>query len=132
MSDEALGAIIDHSAVELFEVRDGDAVVGMLELDRREAARMRACLPRPHSRLHRSRPRQLAVRRSAGRAWQDGTTRVHVHTCSLDHPAALAAYRRAGFTPVARKVETFPDPRLAGILPRDSAPHIPLLDPSPI
>ena len=41
----------------------------------------------------------------------------------------LAAYRRAGFTAVARKVETFLDPRLAGILPRDAAPHIPLFDP---
>ena len=64
------------------------------------------------------------------RARLDATAsrRVHVHTCSLDHPAALAAYRRAGFVAVARKVETFIDPRLAGILPRDCAPQVPLVD----
>ena len=61
------------------------------------------------------------------RAWRDGVDRVHVHTCSLDHPAALAAYRRAGFTPYKRAVERFPDPRLLGILPRDCAPQVPLL-----
>ena len=61
------------------------------------------------------------------RAWRDGVSRVHVHTCSLDHPAALAAYTRAGFTPYKRAIERFPDPRLAGILPRDCAPQVPLL-----
>lgn len=60
-------------------------------------------------------------------AWRDGVTRVHVHTCTLDHPAALAAYRRAGFVAISRAVETFPDPRLTGLLPRDCAPQLPLL-----
>src|SRR5688572_33157808 len=32
-----LRAIIDHRGVEIFEVRDGEAAVGMLELDRRVA-----------------------------------------------------------------------------------------------
>jgi GNAT superfamily N-acetyltransferase len=31
------------------------------------------------------------------RAWQMGATRVWVHTCSLDHPGALANYRSRGF-----------------------------------
>src|SRR5947199_75070 len=53
--------------------------------------------------------------------------RVHVHTCSVDHPAALNAYVRAGFTPYRRAIERFPDPRLLGILPADCAPQIPLL-----
>ena len=50
-------------------------------------------------------------------AWRDGVSRVHVHTCTLDHPAALSAYRRAGFTAYKRAIERFPDPRLIGILP---------------
>jgi len=50
-----------------------------------------------------------------------------VHTCTLDHPAALSAYRRAGFEPYRRAIEHFPDPRLIGILPRDCAPQIPLI-----
>ncbi|GAA4817012.1 GNAT family N-acetyltransferase [Sphingosinicella ginsenosidimutans] len=60
-------------------------------------------------------------------AWRDGVSRVRVHTCSLDHPAALPSYLRAGFRPYARAFESFPDPRLAGLLPREAAPQIPIL-----
>lgn len=34
---------------------------------------------------------------AVGRAWELGAKRVWVHTCSLDHPRALEAYRRRGF-----------------------------------
>jgi GNAT superfamily N-acetyltransferase len=61
------------------------------------------------------------------RAWAPGVTRVTVHTCSLDHPAALPAYLRAGFVAKRRAFESFPDPRLAGLLPREAAPQIPLV-----
>ncbi|MEA3048103.1 MAG: hypothetical protein QOJ53_2435 [Sphingomonadales bacterium] len=61
------------------------------------------------------------------RAWADGVEEVRVHTCSLDHPAALPAYLRAGFTAYARAFESFADPRLTGLLPRDTAPQLPLL-----
>ena len=63
-----------------------------------------------------------ALRLAWGRA---GTRRVWVHTCTLDHPGALAFYARHGFRPFARAVETFADPRLAGLLPRDCAPPHP-------
>lgn len=59
-------------------------------------------------------------------AWIDGVKRVHVHTCSLDHPAALSAYLRAGFKAYKRAIERFPDPRFLGILPKDCAPQLPL------
>lgn len=61
-------------------------------------------------------------------AWADGVERVQVHTCSLDHPAALPAYLRAGFRAVGRAFESFPDPRLAGLLTRDCAPQLPLIE----
>ena len=61
-------------------------------------------------------------------AWRPGVERVRVHTCSLDHPAALPAYLRAGFHAVGRAFERFPDPRLVGLLPRDCAPQIPLIE----
>jgi GNAT superfamily N-acetyltransferase len=60
-------------------------------------------------------------------AWAPGVERVTVHTCSLDHPAALPAYLRAGFIAKRRAFESFPDPRLAGLLPRDAAPQVPLI-----
>ena len=58
-------------------------------------------------------------------AWRPGVARVRVNTCSLDHPAALKAYLNAGFRAVGRAFESFPDPRLLGLLPRDAAPQIP-------
>ena len=39
------------------------------------------------------------------RAWQPGTRRVWLHTCTLDHPAALPNYLARGFR--AYKTETY-------------------------
>jgi ribosomal protein S18 acetylase RimI-like enzyme len=39
----------------------------------------------------------LLLTRAVERAWQIGARRVWLHTCTLDHPAALAAYRARGF-----------------------------------
>ncbi|MEZ4588267.1 MAG: GNAT family N-acetyltransferase [Gemmatimonadales bacterium] len=36
------------------------------------------------------------------RVWESGAHRVWLHTCSLDHPSALAAYRARGFREFAR------------------------------
>lgn len=60
-------------------------------------------------------------------AWRDEIKRVWVHTCDLDHPSALPFYQHQGFTPFARAVEIYPDPRAMGLYDRDVAPRIPLL-----
>jgi ketosteroid isomerase-like protein len=65
------------------------------------------------------------------RAWRDGITRVHVHTCTLDHPAAVAFYVRSGFVPYKREVEVAPDPRLTGELPPSAGAHAPVLASQP-
>ena len=36
---------------------------------------------------------------AAREAWRSGPERVWLHTCSLDHPAAIRNYQRVGFTP---------------------------------
>jgi GNAT superfamily N-acetyltransferase len=46
------------------------------------------------------------------RAWI-GARRVWVHTCTLDHPGALAMYERAGFVRFKTEVEIADDPRVA-------------------
>ena len=127
LDDAHLAAIIQHPRVELYAVVDESGEVGMLELDFREPNECELAfiglVPELAGRGHGRWLLAEAVRL----AWRDGVSRVHVHTCSLDHPAALAAYTRAGFTPYKRALERFPDPRLAGILPRACAPQIPLL-----
>jgi GNAT superfamily N-acetyltransferase len=42
--------------------------------------------------------------RSVKAAWQMGTHRVWLHTCTLDHPAALPNYLKRGFRPVREEV----------------------------
>ena len=128
LDDAHLAAIIQHPRVELHSVLDElGREVGMLELDFREAHECELAfiglVPELSGRGHGRWLLAEAVRR----AWREGVDRVHVHTCSLDHPAALSSYRRAGFTPYKRAIERFPDPRLLGVLPRDCAPQIPLL-----
>lgn len=38
--------------------------------------------------------------RAAGAAWSLGPSRIWLHTCTLDHPAALPNYLKRGFRPV--------------------------------
>jgi len=128
MDDARLAAIVQDPAVELYGVIDGaGGEVGMLELDFREPNQCELSFIGLVPELSGKGYGRWLLAEAVRRAWRDGIDRVHVHTCSLDHPAALAAYRRAGFTPFKRAIERFPDPRLLGILPRDCAPQIPLL-----
>ena len=127
MTDAELEAIIRDPAVELFEVNAVEAVVGMLELDFREAGQCEIAFVGLVPQLAGQGHGRWLLAEAVRRAWRDGVSRVHVHTCTLDHPAALAAYRRAGFVPCKLAIERFTDPRLTGTLPADSAPQVPLL-----
>jgi GNAT superfamily N-acetyltransferase len=128
MDDAALAAIIQHPAVELFTVVDeSGSEAGMLELDYREPEECELSFVGLVPELSGQGHGRWLLAEAISRAWREDVTRVHVHTCTLDHPAALGAYRRAGFVPYRRAVERFPDPRLLGFLPRDCAPQIPLI-----
>ncbi len=128
MAEAALVAIIHDPAVQVFAAVDPAGIeVGMLELDFRHAG---ACelsyvglIPELAGKGHGD----WLMAEALARAWTKGIARVWVHTCTLDHPAALTFYRRNGFVATQRTVETFDDPRVTGILPRDAAPQIPLL-----
>jgi GNAT superfamily N-acetyltransferase len=56
------------------------------------------------------------------------TQRLWLHTCHFDSPQALPFYQRMGFTPYARAVEVFDDPRLLGRLDRAAGPHVPVIE----
>jgi GNAT superfamily N-acetyltransferase len=44
--------------------------------------------------------------RAVQSAWQLGARRVWLHTCTLDHPAALPNYLKRGFRPVRQETYT--------------------------
>jgi len=128
LDDDKLATMIRDPPVELYVVRDGNGRdVGMLELDFREEGQCELAFVGLVPDLSGLGHGRWLLAEAVSRAWRDGITRVHVHTCSLDHPAALSAYRRAGFTPYKRAIERFADPRLLGILAKDCAPQVPLL-----
>ena len=128
IDDAHLATIIQHPKVELYAVTDqAGAEIGMLELDFRETAECELAFIGLVPELAGQGHGKWLLAEAVHRAWREGVERVHVHTCSLDHPAALSAYRRAGFVPFKRAIEHFPDPRLLGILPQDCAPQVPLL-----
>ena len=127
MDRDELRSILSDERVHVYVLRDGTDEVGLLELDFRQ---------RDDCELAYFGLAPEAVGGGAGRwlmnrairlAWAEGIARFHVHTCTLDHPAALDFYRRSGFTPYAREIEIAPDPRLSGLLPEDTAPQVPLV-----
>jgi GNAT superfamily N-acetyltransferase len=128
MADEPLAAIVRHPKVELFIIEDGHGHdAGMLELDFREPGECELAFLGLVPELSGHGHGRWLLAEAVRLAWREGISRVHVHTCTLDHPAALPAYRRAGFIPYRRAIERFPDPRLLGILPKDCAPQTPLM-----
>ena len=128
LDDAHLASIIQHPKVELYSVLDENGrEAGMVELDFREAGECELAFVGLVPELSGKGHGRWLLAQAISRGWREGVDRVHVHTCSLDHPAALAAYRRAGFTPYKRAIERFPDPRLLGVLPKSCAPQIPLL-----
>ena len=128
MSDEALSAIIHDPAVQIYAVTDPRGVeVGLLELDFRS-------LPDCELAFFGLVPQHVGkgfgkwlMAQAKALAWRKDVTRFWVHSCTLDSPAALGFYRKAGFLPYKREVEIFADPRLAGLLSPDAAPHVPML-----
>lgn len=129
MTDATLAAVLHDPAVEVFYLRDRGRIAGLLELDFREAGACElAFLGLVPDWLGQGAGRYL-MNIALTRAWARPIDRLHVHTCTLDHPGALGFYRRSGFAPVRQEVEVFDDPRLSGILPKDAAPHIPVIAP---
>lgn len=128
MPDNEVTAIISDPRVHIFAVEDRAGIeMGMVELDFREAGQCElgyfGLVPELAGRGHG----RWLMGQALALAWPKEVVRAWVHTCTLDHPSALGFYCAQGFTAFARAVETFPDPRLTGHLPRNAAPHVPIL-----
>lgn len=129
MPDSELAAIVHDPAVEIYAVNDPRGTeVGLLELDFRSLPDCELSFFGLVPELNGKGLGRWLMAQAKSLAWRKGVDRFWVHTCTLDSPAALGFYMKSGFTPYGREVETFADPRLAGILARDAAPHVPVLD----
>ncbi|WP_311266798.1 GNAT family N-acetyltransferase [Sphingobium sp. WCS2017Hpa-17] len=129
MADSDLAAILHDPAVEVYAITDPRGTeVGLLELDFRSLPNCELSFFGLVPELNGKGLGRWLMAQAKSLAWRKGVERFWVHTCTLDSPAALGFYIRSGFTPYGREIETFADPRLAGILPPEAAPHMPLLD----
>ena len=129
MPDDRLAAILDDPKVEAYALHDGTGDVGLLELDFRTDDEVElAFLGLVPGFIGKGAGRFL-MNEAIRHAFARPTQRFFVHTCTLDSPSAIAFYMRSGFTPYRRAIEVADDPRLLGFLPREAAPHIPLLVP---
>jgi GNAT superfamily N-acetyltransferase len=128
MPQAQLASILDDPAVEAFAVTKDGSDIGLLELDRRVAGEVEITF---FGLLETSVGQGLGLglmRQALERAWHgDDVARVWVHSCTFDHPGAVRFYQRCGFTICELGIEVVDDPRLAGHLPLDAAPHVPVL-----
>ena len=128
MSDAELTAIIGDPKVEVYAALDPAGIeIGLLELDFRKAGECNIAFFGLVPELAGKGHGRWLMGHTLALGWRQGIRRMWVYTCTLDHPGALGFYRAQGFVPYARAIETFPDPRLTGILPRDAAPQIALV-----
>lgn len=124
MDDAALGASIGevHAVIDRAGVE-----VGLIELGFREPGECLIAFLGLVPELAGKGHGDWLFAQTLALAWRKGVERVRVNTCTLDHPAALPAYLKAGFRAYKRAFEHFPDPRLAGLLPAGIAPQVPLV-----
>ena len=127
MSDNALEAIIHNPLVEVRTLQIERQNQGILELDfRKEEECELSFLGLTNSMIGKGAGRWL-MNHAIECAWSKRIRRFWVHTCTLDHPSALAFYIRSEFKPFQRHIEITDDPRISGLFPRTAAPHIPIL-----
>jgi GNAT superfamily N-acetyltransferase len=128
IAEDALRLILDNPAIEVYAATDRAGIeLGMLELDFRVQGNCEISYFGLVPEITGKGNGGWMMAQTLALAWRKDVERVWVHTCTLDHPSALGFYRHHGFTAYKRTIETFADPRVAGVLPADAAPHIPYL-----
>jgi len=127
LSEKDLTAILHDPENEVFQIRDGDRPIGILELDFRQSGECEigffGLVPEYNGQGHG----KWLMAETLDRAWRSGIERVWLHTCTLDSPFALEFYQKSGFNAFKREVSMGRDPRLLGLLPNSAGSHIPII-----
>lgn len=127
MSSIEVRAIIGDPRVDVYVALDGADEVGLVELDRRVPGEVEIAFFGVLPDVAGQGIGRAMMASALRLAFAHGPRRVWLHTCTLDHPRAIAFYRHAGFTAYRRAIEVVDDPRLTGALPKGAAPHVPLI-----
>ncbi|MBR1224692.1 MULTISPECIES: GNAT family N-acetyltransferase [unclassified Bradyrhizobium] len=128
MPDARLAANIHSPLVEVYALEHEGRDEGLLELDFREAGQCELGFFGVTAKLIGSGAGRWMMNRALELSWSRPIERFWVHTCTHDHPSAVAFYQRSGFRAFRRQIEIEDDPRLDGTAPRDAARHVPVIE----
>lgn len=125
-SDELLRAVIHDRLLEVYAFRVDGNDEGLLVLDFRVPRECEVLYFGLTGAMVGTGAGRWVMNRAIERAWSKPIVRFWVHTCTLDHPSAVAFYVRSGFVPYTTKIELMDDPRANGLLTSTAAPHVPV------
>lgn len=111
LSDEKLAAIVQDEKVEVCVLYYGGTPAGYVELDLRQDREIELAyfgLIPDYIGIGLG---KYLLDWAIDSAWERNPNRLWVNTCTLDHPAALPVYQKAGFVPYAQEVIRIRDPR---------------------
>lgn len=128
MSDTELAAVIHAPGIEVYALVVDGRDEGLLEMDFREAGQCELVYFGVTAGFIGRGAARFLMNRAMELAWSRDLQRVWVHTCTFDHPSAVAFYQRSGFRPFRRQIEIADDPRLDGTAPRTAARHVPIIE----
>src|SRR5262245_12132539 len=97
MSDEALAALLGDPRNELHVLHVEDTPAGFAELDRRQAQEIELVQFGLEADFIGQGLGKWFLQWTIDKAWSYEPKRLWLHTCTLDHSAALPNYRKAGF-----------------------------------
>jgi GNAT superfamily N-acetyltransferase len=111
-TDERLAAHLALPNVEVWTLREQHVALGYFELQRAEDGSVEIVyFGLVRAAQGRGLGRSL-LQAAIGAAFAGNASRVWLHTCTLDHPAALPNYRARGFVPFRSEVYEVPVPEL--------------------
>lgn len=128
LEDSDLASRIHAPGVELYGLVVDGHDEGLLELDFSEPGNCELLYFGVTAKLIGTGATRFLMNRALEIAWSRDVSRVWVHTCTFDHPSAVAFYQRSGFRAFRRQIEVADDPRLNGMAPRDAARHVPVIE----
>ena len=127
LCDDELRGILHDPAVDVFALSYKGEDHGLLEFDRRRFPDIELSFFGVTPSLIGKGAGRALLRHCLPLAWEHKPERVWLHTCTSDHPGALAFYLKGGFVPYKRAIEIADDPRVTGEMPRSAAPHVPIV-----
>ena len=126
MDRSKLEGILSDPANHVYVLKQDGQDKGLLELDFRQTGDCELAFFGLSSDLIGGGVGRWMMNQVIRLAWAAPIRRFHVHTCTLDSPAALPFYMRSGFVPVRQQIEIADDPRLTGLVTESAAPQVPI------